>query len=1053
MRFLQSLLRLLTTPARAARALLTTPLRAARTLPSAVRRTLAPALSRALASVGGAVSTLGRGVLALLPGEWKKPIAALFVTGLALVPLIYSGNMTWSFLDPSNNLDQVTAAVVNEDEGATATSPSGERTDLDIGADFTDTLLETDKENVYRFVEVSAAEAERGLADGTYGARIEIPADFSRDVASLGGDAEQAAPALLTITTDDTVNYVGGNFTKSVGTALTDSLRANVLEEYLGKIYVGFTTIHDGLVDASDGSGQLADGSAELHEGTGDLVDGTEQLTDGTGRLADGSRQLATGADTLHQGSLDLVVGLDQLASGAVTLRDGTAALDSGAQELSGGLVTLDENGRPLVDGAEELAAGTSQIATGAGDLATGAGQVAEGTQQLDQTITAAQQRAEELGVTEEGVQRTSEDLVTAIDALEQDAAALPERLQDPAASAGTLAETASGLDETTSSLEQASQDLATATTDRTEDARTLRDGATTISEDVTALDEEVQGAAEDAGSAAESATTAEESTRSFTEQVDDLAARCADSGADPAFCEELATTSDSSEQVREDAAQAAADAGTADETTSAAAESSTDIADTAGGMTESADSLVTYLEDLSGTTSTLAEDSTAVADAVGPLAEDATTLDQDLATLREEAVAAAPSAEPGQSASDLAGDLADQARTAAAALPEAYSTLQQGAEDVHRLNSGAQQVSTGASDLADATGTAHTGAEQLASGVTQYTDGVGQARTGAQRLAAGTGQVADGAAQLADGAREARSGAQRLADGSGDLATGAHDLAGGAAQVDEGAGELADGATRLDDGAGELADGADELHDGLAEAEGEVPSYTDAESDQLSAVAADPVQMSFQRAHGLGRFGEGLAPLFLAISLWVGGMAIFLMMPPFSAEAARRGVGAVRLLAGGLVPALLLGLVQTAIAVGALHYLVGVTMQDLPLMLALAGLTSAVFVALNHGFGAMFGPVGKFVALVLIALQISGAGGTYPTKTLPEFFQVIHPYLPMTHAVDAFRGAIGGGWIDPTGDLIWLSGWLLLGLALGLAGALVQLRRAAAEEAGAVLA
>ena len=30
----------------------------------------------------------------LLPAEWKKPIAALFITGLALVPIIYSGNMT-----------------------------------------------------------------------------------------------------------------------------------------------------------------------------------------------------------------------------------------------------------------------------------------------------------------------------------------------------------------------------------------------------------------------------------------------------------------------------------------------------------------------------------------------------------------------------------------------------------------------------------------------------------------------------------------------------------------------------------------------------------------------------------------------------------------------------------------------------------------------------------------------------------------------------------------------------------------------------------------------
>src|SRR5690606_41641338 len=88
------------------------------------------------------------------------------------------------------------------------------------------------------------AEVRQGLEDGSDGATVEIPSDFSANIAALGGDAEPAAPALLTVTTNDSVNYVGGNFPKSVGTALTDSLRASVLEQYLGQLYVGFTTIH-----------------------------------------------------------------------------------------------------------------------------------------------------------------------------------------------------------------------------------------------------------------------------------------------------------------------------------------------------------------------------------------------------------------------------------------------------------------------------------------------------------------------------------------------------------------------------------------------------------------------------------------------------------------------------------------------------------------------------------------------------------------------------------------------------------------------------------------
>ena len=131
------------------------------------------------------------------------------MVGLALVPLIYSGNMTWSFLDPSNNLNQVTAAVVNEDEGATTTPPGGEETTIWTWAqEFTDTLLDIDKENVFHFVEVSPEEAHRGLEDGTYGATVEIPSDFSANISSLGGDRRERAdaPALLTITTNDSAS-------------------------------------------------------------------------------------------------------------------------------------------------------------------------------------------------------------------------------------------------------------------------------------------------------------------------------------------------------------------------------------------------------------------------------------------------------------------------------------------------------------------------------------------------------------------------------------------------------------------------------------------------------------------------------------------------------------------------------------------------------------------------------------------------------------------------------------------------------------------------------
>ena len=56
-----------------------------------------------------------------------------------------------------------------------------------------------------------------------------------------------------------------------------------------------------------------------------------------------------------------------------------------------------------------------------------------------------------------------------------------------------------------------------------------------------------------------------------------------------------------------------------------------------------------------------------------------------------------------------------------------------------------------------------------------------------------------------------------------------------------------------------------------------------------------------------------------------------------------------------------------------------------------------------------------------------------------------------MTHSIDAFRGAIGGNWVDPSGDIAWLLGWLALGLLMGLAGAVKVRRRVHRDFSGEI--
>jgi putative membrane protein len=71
---------------------------------------------------------------------------------------------------------------------------------------------------------------------------------------------------------------------------------------------------------------------------------------------------------------------------------------------------------------------------------------------------------------------------------------------------------------------------------------------------------------------------------------------------------------------------------------------------------------------------------------------------------------------------------------------------------------------------------------------------------------------------------------------------------------------------------------------------------------------------------------------------------------------------------------------------------------------------TVLAFTAVLQLLGAALGPAGRLVALVLLMLQLTGSGGTYPVATSPGFFQAIHPWLPMTYVVDGLRRLILGG-------------------------------------------
>ena len=66
----------------------------------------------------------------------------------------------------------------------------------------------------------------------------------------------------------------------------------------------------------------------------------------------------------------------------------------------------------------------------------------------------------------------------------------------------------------------------------------------------------------------------------------------------------------------------------------------------------------------------------------------------------------------------------------------------------------------------------------------------------------------------------------------------------------------------------------------------------------------------------------------------------------------------------------------------------------------------------------------------------MTSGGGSFPLPILPEFFQVLSPFLPAAHVINAMRAAMmgvyqGDFWIELGELLLFVVPFLLLGLAL----------------------
>lgn len=280
---------------------------------------------------------------------------------------------------------------------------------------------------------------------------------------------------------------------------------------------------------------------------------------------------------------------------------------------------------------------------------------------------------------------------------------------------------------------------------------------------------------------------------------------------------------------------------------------------------------------------------------------------------------------------------------------------------------------------------------------------GASQTAAGARKLSTGLGTLADSSDTLSSGASSLATGAQQAADGAAALSTGASTLATGAAT-------LADGAAQVADGSGALGGGAQQLADGLTDGASQIPDDTDAQRTARADALATPVAIDDEDVAPAASLGEGFAPLFIPLALFVGGLITWLLLRPLPTRALATPASGLRVALAGYLPSLVIGAGQVLLLLGVVGLGLGLGIGHPVGTVAFLLLVAATFLAVQQMLIAVLGSAaGKVATIALLMLQITSASGTYPVETTPAFFQAIHPFLPMTYAVEGLRDLITG--------------------------------------------
>ena len=313
-------------------------------------------------------------------------------------------------------------------------------------------------------------------------------------------------------------------------------------------------------------------------------------------------------------------------------------------------------------------------------------------------------------------------------------------------------------------------------------------------------------------------------------------------------------------------------------------------------------------------------------------------------------------------------------------------------------------------------------------SGLAQTSAGVTQINSKTKDVSSAIGLANNGQTTLIAGLSTMKQSLKTAEDGSSQLASGSSELASGTTKLNNGLSSLSSGADSLQIGLTTAEDGMIQLSDKLSSGAKKADSSVGGNLTNQVSVMSSPILTKDSSYDLVANYGSSLTPYFVSLALWVGGLMTFFVID-FDKKPKNKTTVITKYLALCVV-----GIAQSIILDSVLIMGLGLKVENLWQFYGFTILVSLSFMSILQLLIHNLGNIGRYIAIILLVLQLTSAAGTFPKETLPLFFQIVNPCLPMTYSISGIRDIVFTHELsNMTLPIVYLLGLIIVSLSINL--------------------